>query len=66
MELVGVSPRATLEEAIQLMAEKRARHLPVVVDNEIIGIVAATDITKSMVTDREARIGDLTYYITHG
>lgn len=65
-ELVTISPRASLEEAMNLITEYRYRQLLVAEGDEILGLITIAELTKSLLSDREALIGDLTYYITHG
>lgn len=48
--IVALGPEATVEEALELMAEKRIRRLPVVSDRDLVGIVTLTDIAKALGT----------------
>jgi len=43
-EVVTLSPEATIQEAIELMRKHSIRHLPVVVDDELVGWVSESDI----------------------
>lgn len=47
-KLVTVSPKTTLPQAMRLAAERRVRHLPVVEDGELVGIVSDRDLKQSM------------------
>jgi CBS domain-containing protein len=49
-----------------LMTEKRIRHLPVLVDDRVVGIVSIGDLVKSILSDREYLIHQLENYITGG
>lgn len=53
----------TLEECRAVMTEKRIRHLPVVHDKGVCGIVTIGDLMAHEVTDREATIQYLNEYI---
>ena len=46
--IVALGPEATVEEALELMAEKRIRRLPVIDDRNLVGIVTLTDIAKAL------------------
>jgi len=56
---VCVSPSTTLEEARALVTTKRIRHLPVVDDGKVVGMVSSGDLTHWLVRDQSVRIGDL-------
>ena len=56
---VCVTPSTTLEEARALVTAKRIRHLPVVDDGKIVGMVSSGDLTHWLVRDRSLQIGDL-------
>jgi acetoin utilization protein AcuB len=47
-KLVTVNPRTTLPQAMRLAAERRIRHLPVVEDGELLGIVSDRDLKQAM------------------
>ena len=56
---VCVTPSTTLEEARALVTAKRIRHLPVVDDGKIVGMVSSGDLTHWLVRDQSLPIGDL-------
>ncbi len=56
---VCVSPSTTLAEARALVTTKRIRHLPVVDDGKVVGMVSSGDLTHWLVRDQSVRIGDL-------
>ncbi|NOZ59689.1 MAG: CBS domain-containing protein [Euryarchaeota archaeon] len=51
--LVTVSPDASIEEAAQIMIDRRIKKLPVLRDGRLIGIVTATDIVREVPHLRE-------------
>ena len=61
-----VPPERTAEECMALMTEKRIRHLPVVVDKRLVGIISIGDIVKTVLADREFAIRQLESYISGG
>jgi len=56
---VCVSPSTTLEEARALVTGKRIRHLPVVDDGKVVGMVSSGDLTHWLVRDQSSRLGDI-------
>ena len=63
-KLITIDPETTLPQAMRLAAERRVRHLPVVRDGELIGIVSDRDLKQAMAspaTSLEAH--ELTYLL---
>lgn len=58
-----ISPSNTVEEVMNLMTENRFRHLPVLEDGRLVGIVSIGDMVKSMVMQQERTIRHLSSYI---
>ena len=56
---VCVTPSTTLEEARALVTTKRIRHLPVVDDGKVVGMVSSGDLTHWLVRDQSIQIGDV-------
>lgn len=61
-----IAPERTADECMALMTEKRIRHLPVVVDRQLVGIISIGDVVKSVLADREFAIQQLESYISGG
>ena len=53
------------QEALQRMTEKRFRHLPVVEDGKLLGVISIGDLVKSMLREKEQETEALRDYITH-
>ena len=62
--VVTVGPDQSIEECMSLMTEKRTRHLPVLENEKLIGLISIGDVVKAVILDREAVIGQLEGYIT--
>jgi len=58
-----VTPSHTVDEVMHTMTENRFRHLPVVYQGKIMGIVTIGDMVKSVVSQQEATIKQLESYI---
>jgi CBS domain-containing protein len=56
------SPDQTADELMSMMTEARIRHLPVVEDGRMVGVVSIGDVVKSYVDELEVRTEALTEY----
>ena len=63
-----VQPSQTSEECMALMTENRVRHLPVVDQDKLIGLVSIGDLVKNIISEQKFVIKQLQRYITgqHG
>lgn len=66
VEVHTVGPEARLEELMRVMTEQRVRHVPVVVDGALEGIVSIGDIVKRRMVELEGEREALSAYITTG
>src|SRR5690606_41555589 len=61
--LVCVSPSDTMESCMELMTEKHIRHLPVLEDGNLIGLISIGDLVKNIIEDQKAMIIQLEKYM---
>ena len=57
-----VAPDDTVEDCMALMTEKRVRHLPVVDDEAVVGVISIGDLVKSVMDDQRCTIDQLETY----
>jgi CBS domain-containing protein len=62
-EVFCISPVNTASDCMGLMTEKRIRHLPVLDEGKMIGIITIGDVLKQVIRDQDNLIGHLEYYI---
>jgi CBS domain-containing protein len=62
--VVVVSPRTRARECMALMTEKNIRHLPVVDEGRVIGMVSIRDIVSDIIADQDFTIEQLEHYIS--
>ena len=62
--VVFVKPEYTTDECMALMTDKHIRHLPVVVDGKLVGIISIGDVVKAIISQQEVVIEQLENYIT--
>lgn len=65
-EVVVIDQRRTVREAMQVVTERKLRHLPVVKDGQLVGILSGGDLTRSIVAAQEGHIDTLYEYINGG
>ena len=62
-KVLYVTPSMSVEEGLAVMSDKRCRHLPVVQDKELVGMVSIGDLVKAQVADKNFMISQLEHYI---
>jgi len=62
-KLLVVHPDTSIQDCMVLMTEKRVRHLPVVEDGRLVGLVSIGDIVKDIITEQQVVIEQLEQYI---
>ena len=63
-EVHSVTPDTPVDEIMRVMTDRRIRHLPVVVDGALCGIVSIGDVVKNRIEELEGERAALTDYIT--
>jgi len=61
--VVYITPEQTVEECMALMTEKHIRHLPVMSDRKLVGIVSIGDLVRSIISDQKVLIRKLENHI---
>ena len=59
-----VRPEQSVEDCMALMTDKRIRHLPVIENKKLIGVISIGDVVKSIISEQEFMIKQLENYIT--
>ncbi|NNL66869.1 MAG: CBS domain-containing protein [Myxococcales bacterium] len=63
-ELVSVTPQETVEDCMDKMTERRVRHLPVLDDGELLGIISIGDVVAAIIEHQKHETEELEGYIT--
>ncbi len=62
-DVVVAGPDRSVEQCMAAMTEHRIRHLPVVEDGKVVGVVSIGDLVKVVIADQRATIEQLERYI---
>ena len=65
-EVVTVRPDQNSDECMNLMTDKRVRHLPVVEGGRLIGVLSIGDLVKDIISEQRETIAQLEQYIKGG
>ena len=57
-------PEQSVEDAMAIMSDKKFRHLPVIQDEKVVGIITLGDVVKDLLSEKEFLIEQLENYIS--
>ena len=63
-DLTTVTLESSLDQCMKLMTDKRIRHLPVLRDKQLCGIVSIGDVVKYLIVEKDFKIKNLESYIS--
>ncbi len=62
-KVVCVRPEQSVEDCMALMTDKRVRHLPVLQDKHVVGVISIGDVVKEVISEQRFVIEQLEHYI---
>ena len=62
-DICYVSPQVTVDEAMAIMTDKRCRHLPVMENEQLVGLASIGDLVKASLDEKDFEIKQLKKYI---
>jgi CBS domain-containing protein len=62
-EVIYIDPENRVDECMALMTARRVRHLPVLVDGKLVGMISVGDLVKSIIDEQSTTINQLQGYI---
>jgi CBS domain-containing protein len=62
--VISIDPDWTAEQCMALMTDKRIRHLPVIEQGRLVGVISIGDVVRAVVDDQQFTIKSLERYIT--
>lgn len=63
-KVITTTGDSTVEECMNMMTDRRIRHLPVVDGETVVGIISIGDLVKAVIADQKAEIEHLEHYIS--
>lgn len=61
--VLTIKPQQTVNESMHLMTDKHIRHLPVIDEGKLLGVISIGDCVKEVIAEQEEIIGHLEHYI---
>lgn len=62
-EIICINPDQVPAACLALMTDKHVRHMPVLENDQLVGIVSIGDLVKSIISDQKLRIDQLEHYV---
>lgn len=63
-EVITVLPEDSIEKCMELMSGRRIRHLPVMRDDKVLGVISITDVVTAIIESQKYTIAQLENYIS--
>ena len=63
-DVITATSDDSVQKCMNMMTEKRCRHLPVVDNGEITGLISIGDLVKAIIADQKEEIEQLEHYIS--
>lgn len=63
-DVLTASSAQSVKECMEIMTERKIRHLPVVEDNRVIGMISIGDLVEAIIADQQEEIEQLEQYIS--
>jgi CBS domain-containing protein len=63
-DIVTATSQQTVNECMTMMTDRRIRHLPVVVGDEVVGLISIGDLVQAIISDQQEEIEQLGQYIS--
>ena len=61
--VICVGPEHSIEDCMALMTDKRVRHLPVLENDKLVGVISICDVVKAIISEQDIMIEHLEHYI---
>ena len=61
--LITITPEQTIADCMSIMTDRHIRHLPVIENGQVVGLISIGDVVKSIISDQATTINQLSGYI---
>ena len=61
--VIAITPDQSIEQGLAIMTNKRVRHLPVMENDELVGLVSIGDLVKAVIDEQQFTIEQLEHYV---
>lgn len=65
-QVITAAPDDTVDACLGIMTEKRIRHLPIIENDKLVGLVSIGDLVKSVIDQQQSTIDQLVTYVSGG
>ncbi len=65
-KVIMVTPKHTIQQCMEVMTDRRIRHLPVISDGQLAGLISIGDVVRSIISEQSSLIQNLEDYIVGG
>ena len=62
-EVICIDPMKEIDDCMALMTNKRIRHLPVIKNGQLLGVISIGDLVMALITEKNILIDQLEHYI---
>lgn len=62
-KVLHATPENDTGECMTMMTDNRIRHLPIILDSQVVGVISIGDLVRSIIAEQESTIVDLKKYI---
>lgn len=62
-KVLHATPENDTGECMAMMTDNRIRHLPIILDSQVVGVISIGDLVRSIIAEQESTIVDLKKYI---
>jgi len=63
-DVITATPAQEIQACMKMMTDNRIRHLPIMIDDKLVGMISIGDLVRAIIAEQQSTIGDLEKYIS--